>query len=465
MHPLLRDWGRERVGEGLIPAQTRLGAVLVTFVGDHRTDFREEHETVETELANIVGFVRLAASGTDTDRWSFAIALVQMIAGKGGVLARFAYFSLRLDLALLARHMAERFGDRGLFAEVLLTVGSALADVGRRAEAWQHLQQAHDIFQELGSEAGIASSLIDMGDWSAAEGNDGDARRFYLDGLTRAEALEQPTGVAAAIGQLGALALKSRDLDEADRRYREAMDIYRREDLAEGIAACLHNLADIGEMRGNRERARQINRESLEQELRTGNLRGIAVSLGKLMRLADGPDDLNAIRTALDSLLRRYERSGNVEGTASIRHLQGDFALREGDLDGADGHFEESLRLKRTLGQRRLIAVALGQLGHVKLFRGEVDEAEKLVVESRALYADIAEAEGQARCELQLATIAERRNDTDAARLHLWRALEHWASLRSLDGATQAVMELLRLSGLLPQIEISPPASRNVSAP
>ena len=64
-------------------------------------------------------------------------------------------------------------------------------------------------------------------------------------------------------------------------------------------------------------------------------------------------------------------------------------ALYEGDLVAARARQEESLALRRALGDRREVAVSLTILGRVAIAEGDVDAAHRLFVQTLPLHQEV----------------------------------------------------------------------------
>ena len=91
-----------------------------------------------------------------------------------------------------------------------------------------------------------------------------------------------------------------------------------------------------------------------------------------------------------------------------------------GDLDGAVELYAESLQLNRRLGDARMVATELHNIGHVELHRGNVPAAERCFAECVELR-KTDDPYDIAMTHLNQAALAFAREEHDRAAELLWR--------------------------------------------
>jgi tetratricopeptide (TPR) repeat protein len=126
------------------------------------------------------------------------------------------------------------------------------------------------------------------------------------------------------------------------------------------------------------------NDAALEIARTVGDREAEALALVGLSRVALRDGDYARVRTLAAQardLVRDLEPSADV----APLHLQAAGTRLAGDLDSAARLYEESLDLNRRLGDKRMVAVELHNLGHVELHRGDVARAERCFAECDAL--------------------------------------------------------------------------------
>jgi tetratricopeptide (TPR) repeat protein len=86
-----------------------------------------------------------------------------------------------------------------------------------------------------------------------------------------------------------------------------------------------------------------------------------------------------------------------------------------GDLDEAVRLYTESLELNRRLGDQRVVAMELHNLGHVELHRGNLADAERYFAEADGLR-NAGDPYDRAMASLNQAALAWRRGERERTR-------------------------------------------------
>jgi hypothetical protein len=120
----------------------------------------------------------------------------------------------------------------------------------------------------------------------------------------------------------------------------------------------------------------------------------------------------------------------------------GEIAMRQGDDVRAAQLVEESLELRRQLGNKWGVGVSLGILGWVAMREGNWESAAARLGESLAVRQEIGDQSGSAWCLERLAEVAQERGQTVKA-VHLFGAAAALReSIRSvIDPADQPEVE------------------------
>jgi predicted ATPase/DNA-binding CsgD family transcriptional regulator/Tfp pilus assembly protein PilF len=101
---------------------------------------------------------------------------------------------------------------------------------------------------------------------------------------------------------------------------------------------------------------------------------------------------------------------------AESMRLIGSLALHQSDYAAARALFEESLAIRRDLGDPAGLLSALSSLGAVAMQQGEIELAERYIREALAIQTSIEDAVGMAESLNNLANLAHERGDVAAAR-------------------------------------------------
>ena len=145
---------------------------------------------------------------------------------------------------------------------------------------------------------------------------------------------------------------------------------------------------------------------------------------------------------------RVLAKSGVDERTrerASVLNAAGLFAYRQSDYAAARSLHEESLTIRRQLGDKKGIGVSLGNLGLVAADEGDFASAQALHEESLAIARELGNRNGIVASIGNLGSVAQDRGDFSAARA-LFR--ESLAILRELGDRRGTAITLHRLAQL-----------------
>jgi predicted ATPase/DNA-binding SARP family transcriptional activator/DNA-binding CsgD family transcriptional regulator len=116
-----------------------------------------------------------------------------------------------------------------------------------------------------------------------------------------------------------------------------------------------------------------------------------------------------------ESLALRREL-GDKAGIAASLHNLGAVALYEADYERSGTLYEQSLAMYRDLGDKRGVAYSLGSLGVAALERGDHSSAAALLEESVSVLRELGDKVGLARSIENLAAVVIARGDYDQAR-------------------------------------------------
>ena len=165
--------------------------------------------------------------------------------------------------------------------------------------------------------------------------------------------------------------------------------------LAEGREWCVRFLEKVGGEAQTPERAKVL------------NVAGV---------LAHYQADYPAARARLEESLAIKRQLGDRKGIAGSLDNLGNVAVYEGDYPAARLLHEESLAIERELGERRGVARSLNNLGNVALYQGDYPAARSLYEESLAIARKLGNRSEIARALRNLGNVAYNQDDHAAAR-------------------------------------------------
>jgi tetratricopeptide (TPR) repeat protein len=180
-------------------------------------------------------------------------------------------------------------------------------------------------------------------------------------------------------------------------------------------AICLYAdglfLFRLGEHGASRERSQ----EALGVAREVGDEEAESLALVGLSRVAfrgGGHDEVVELATRARELAVRV----GSEAEAAPLHMQAAGTRLLGDYDRAAELYRESMELTRQVGDERGVAMEQHNLGHVELYRGDVDQAERLFAARLEFARASTDPYEHAMTALNEAALAAARRDEQRAR-------------------------------------------------
>ena len=284
-----------------------------------------------------------------------------------------------------------------------------------------------------GSPAMRAKALNAAAILAQRQGDVAGARRSYQESLVVQRARGDRLGEATALHGLANLAVSDGDLVTGRSLFEQNLAIARELGATRMEAASLMNLGVVAHaafMRGHGEAekagsdAHCFYRESLAAYQALGDKYGQALALenlGTLTRLHFADPD-GARRLHEQSLAIRREVGDRLGIADSARYIAL-LALGTGELGTARQLHEERLAIERELDNAAHVAEALTDLGEIALMEARLEEAGTYLEEARRVYEAYDDRQSLLRVLAHLGELARRRGDHAGARSILDRCL------------------------------------------
>ncbi|MEP6464073.1 MAG: BTAD domain-containing putative transcriptional regulator [Frankiaceae bacterium] len=190
--------------------------------------------------------------------------------------------------------------------------------------ATARLEACLALYQQLGDEGGIASTLHFLGGVAREQGNYCWAESLYRQSMARWEGIGDAAGVARCLTYLAFTAWLRTDLEAAAALAEEALSRYRRLGDHEGTASALINLAQAATSREQYATASTLLAESSALSHEVGYREGIAYSLHAQGAIARREGDQpRAIRLLRESLTRHQDLGDRWRMTSVLLELAG----------------------------------------------------------------------------------------------------------------------------------------------
>ncbi|MEU7884306.1 BTAD domain-containing putative transcriptional regulator [Microbispora bryophytorum] len=127
-----------------------------------------------------------------------------------------------------------------------------------------------------------------------------------------------------------------------------ALDTFRTVGDRWGVGNCLSVLAETNVMRGDLRKAVPLMKEAISLLEEVGAVEETPFLRTRLAVALSAAGDREAAEAALRETERLCGATGDPIGLAGVRHVRGDFARADGDLETARRHYDEAVRLLRS---------------------------------------------------------------------------------------------------------------------
>jgi tetratricopeptide (TPR) repeat protein len=149
-----------------------------------------------------------------------------------------------------------------------------------------------------------------------------------------------------------------------------------------------------------------------------------------------------------ESLALRRELGNRGPIATSLLNL-GNVALSQGDFGRATPYYQESLDIFRSLGDGQNIALALGNLGLAALYEDDADKAEPLLEECLAMSREMGNTRQVAIALNSLSCVAMSRKEYERARASSQKGLILHRDLGDNKGVADCLQSLAEIEVLL----------------
>jgi predicted ATPase/DNA-binding winged helix-turn-helix (wHTH) protein len=236
----------------------------------------------------------------------------------------------------------------------------------------------------------IGALATAQGDYLAAE-------HFLEQGLSLYEELGDESGIATSLNALAIAARDRGDYASAQSNFERSLACWHLLSDRLAIARCLHNLANVVKVRGDYPRARWALGEATDIFEELGDRSGAAWSINQLGDIARATGDLAAARGLYQRALSAFREAGDPWGSGRSLTDLGYIDSEQGNHLAGHAAFREAMEIFAGLGHRRGMARALEGYACLALAEGHTARALTLAAAAahlrRLISAPLSQAE------------------------------------------------------------------------
>ncbi|WP_164473588.1 tetratricopeptide repeat-containing diguanylate cyclase [Deinococcus psychrotolerans] len=302
-----------------------------------------------------------------------------------------------VDLARAARQVIEELAD---LAQAALCLGYGLMRLGEYASALGEVQQALELFGELGDQDGQRKSLNVLGILQCEGGDLIASLKTFIQTRQLSAALGNVQGEIEALNNIGIVYNSMGDSTNTLECYLTTLPLSQQHGLRDVECQTLINLSVAYHDLGRYSEALAAAQSSLEVEAGSEpTLRALA--LHNAGRAHFGMQAYSLAQTCHQEALAMFTAVGDQAACAEVYVELGRVAQQQLDLTGAQALYEHSLALRQKVGEVRGQAESWLRLGELLGRLRQTDAALNALHEARTFA-----AQSQARTELCAADLA-----------------------------------------------------------
>jgi predicted ATPase/DNA-binding winged helix-turn-helix (wHTH) protein len=246
-----------------------------------------------------------------------------------------------------------------------LTEGRAQLETILRLAGDSHPRERANVLHFLGA------LVTAQGDFTAAQ-------HFFERGLALYQELGDQWGIATSLNALAITQRHRGDYSSAEGNFERSLVCWRLLADRAAVARCLHNLGNVLKVRGDYLRARRALREATEIFEELGDQGGAAWSINHQGDVAREQGDLSTARRLYQQALSAFRRTGDRWGSARSLTDLGYIDCAQGSHSTAHAAYREAIGIFADLGHRRGMARALEGFACLALARGHAGRALRL---------------------------------------------------------------------------------------
>jgi len=274
-----------------------------------------------------------------------------------------------------AADVFEQVGNPADIAASLNNIGFIYRRQGKLEEALSYVKRALAYDEQVGNPASIASSLNNIGNIYYYQGKLEEALSYHKRALAQFEQVGNPARIALSLNNIGGIYDSQGRLEEALVYHERALALVEQVGNPADIATSLNNIGNIYHSQGKLEEALVYHERALARREQVGNLADIAASLNNIGNICQDQGNLEEALNYHERALALREQVGNPARIALSLNNIGGIYRRQGKLEEALSYYERALALKEQVGNLADIAASLNNIGNICQDQGNLEEA------------------------------------------------------------------------------------------
>ncbi|HAF22087.1 MAG TPA: hypothetical protein DCK93_04105 [Blastocatellia bacterium] len=270
-------------------------------------------------------------------------------------------------------------------AEVAYQRGYLLNQMGKAAEARQHLQRSLELARTTENEYQQVKTLLKLGDVETDMGNVAEGRQHMQEALDLAQAKGIDNLTKRGLVDIGNTYVASGNYDEAEKYFKQSLDLSQRQKDPRNSARAWLVLGSLAERQNTPDQAVSYVNQALPFYQQGGYRKEMMQALHLLARAKVQKGDNQVAEQSFNEAIKLSQFLGD-DSTACLAHEDvGLLFIREGRYPESISHFEESYKLAKSLGNKKNLGLSLTDRANALWRMGRYAEARAALSEASAI--------------------------------------------------------------------------------
>ncbi|MGB9234550.1 MAG: tetratricopeptide repeat protein [Terriglobales bacterium] len=284
-----------------------------------------------------------------------------------------------------AQDVYKEVGDQYGRARAQYRMADLLFDQGQFAQSNALLEQCLQVFRTLGSDRDAAATLNDIAGGLYEMGELSKAKNMYEEALVGQRVVRNQRGIADTLTNLGAIACQQGDLGRARKYYEEALGLYNELGEKNAVAIIQNNMGEVLVDQGDLVGGQSLWDQSLALRRELGDESDMAESMHNIAGALGEQGDVAGALKLFDEALAIQTNRGEEGNAAGTRLGKAQLLLESGNpgdseplLHSALEQFRKEKQVQAEVSAHTALAETYLELGRLTEAKAEVAQALRL---------------------------------------------------------------------------------------
>lgn len=249
---------------------------------------------------------------------------------------------------------------------------------GKPADALATYNQALQLRRELGDQAGIGNSLIDIGGFYHDHAQADKALRNYTEALNIERQLQNPDLQAMCLHNIGAIKMDQGAYQDSLTYLEQAYELRQKLNVPGDLADSLHDLAEVNTKLGQFDTALTDYLKAIEIDRGVNNQRGVAIESNGIAKIFAAQGRYGAALSSMKDAMNILQQSKETTSlTVEVVGGWGDLLAQVGRGQDGQASLEQALHVAQQINNDWATALATNWMGDAAFYRGDVAGARQ----------------------------------------------------------------------------------------